>query len=94
MKIYWTIQSLPELANLPLEKQQQAWQTCYQKYALQSWQSWGCLGLTVALILVAIAIVGPGFGGLIGGGLGGVIWGITLINSLRPRLKTYVEQHF
>jgi MFS superfamily sulfate permease-like transporter len=94
MQIYWSIKQIPELANLTPEQQKQAWQACYKKYALKSWPSWVLLGVMATLIIVCSRYFGPILGGAIGGGVGGGLWGLTLTNTLRPHLKTYVEQNF
>jgi hypothetical protein len=93
MQFYWSINQIPELAGLTQQQIKEAWQFCYKKYAFKHWEVW--VSLFVLGVLVAI---GSGLfrviGAAIGGGLGGLIFGLTTSNVLRPHLHDYVSTHF
>jgi len=97
MPIYWTNNSIPELAELPIEERNAVWRSHYN-LAFRHWQTW--LGLLICgLCAVAGGFLGVAIGskylGLaIGGGIGGFIFGQVLISQIRPYLRQYLaEKH-
>ena len=104
MSIYWTLRTVPELANLSNEQRRVIWRACYGS-AFQHWQTWVsmlvcalCIGAGWYASLVwsrAVALNGLLMWlsvvliGSIGGGLGVLIYQQTLIAVLRPHLRTY-----
>jgi hypothetical protein len=94
MKIYWTINQIPELAGLTPDQSKEAWQFCFKKYAFKHWEVWVSLFAIGLLVVVAQFVLGGIIGAAIGGGLGGGIFGVTCTNVLRPHLRDYVSSHF
>ena len=82
MKIYWSYNSIPELADLPKEKRKEIWQKCHVK-VFRHWQMWFLILIQVLLTVVIIESVRSYFGSfnvvglillmIIGGLIGGVI---------------------
>jgi hypothetical protein len=98
MKLYWSIKSIPELADLPKQNRKTAWKNTYLKH-------WIKVGLLPTLIVMVCVIAGSVFaenhyghlGGLIcagiAGGIGGFIgWEITA-NMIRPYLREYLNSN-
>lgn len=57
MKIYWTLRSIPELADLPGPERRRLWRACYRR----TWRDWRFLlafVLLVALLSGAMFAVG------------------------------------
>ncbi len=52
MKIYWSIKSIPELADMSKERRKEIWKLCHLKYSVNLL----ILVLRVAIILVCCAI--------------------------------------
>jgi hypothetical protein len=96
MKLYWSVDQIPELAGLSPEQKKQAMQFCIKKYAFRLWQLWLCIFVLVALTLVAKSIIQ--FSGTIADAITGFISGgfawLTVLNSLRPQLNDYARKNF
>ncbi len=103
MKIYWSINSIPELAGLSPNEQNKVWRSCVWK-CYKHWQTWVGLVLGAAIggigAIVAIWLIPDSVPvGLIErmliiapfGGIGGLILGQIAIHQTRPYLKAYVE---
>jgi hypothetical protein len=73
VKIYWTLKSIPELADLTLSERGRRWRSAY-KSAFRHWQTW--VGLAVC---GAFGYMGAYFFGIAGtvilAGLGGAVYG-------------------
>jgi hypothetical protein len=54
MKLYWSYNSIPELADLPKEKRKEVWKTCH----LKCWTSWPFWITTVAIIVIGTMVGG------------------------------------
>ncbi len=93
MKIFWSLQDIPELAPLDVEQRKIAFRECYQKYLFSLWQTWLACGLMSSLVTIGMA-VHPIIGGAIGGAIGGLLLSVIITNALRPKLKAYVSHHF
>jgi hypothetical protein len=93
MKIFWSLQDIPELAHLELAQQQTAFRECYQKYLFSLWQTWLACGVMSSLVTIGMSI-NPIIGGVIGGAIGGLVLSVIITNALRPKLKAYVSHHF
>lgn len=94
MTIYWTLRSIPELADLPRRERGRFWRTHVLR-AFKHWQPWAGLfamwlsiavGAMIATILSApwsavIALAAPlGF-------FGGLLFSQLLITTVRPYLR-------
>jgi hypothetical protein len=93
LKIFWSLQDIPELSHLTPEQQKLAFRECYQKYLFSLWQTWLACGLMSAFVTIGMHF-NPVLGGAIGGAIGGALLGIIITNALRPKLKAYVNHHF
>jgi hypothetical protein len=95
MPIYWTNDSIPELAGLPKEERNAVWRNHY-KLAFRHWQTWvGALicGLCAAAGGFFGVMLGSKYLGLaIGGGVGGFIFAQILITQVRPYLRQYLAE--
>jgi hypothetical protein len=99
MKLYFSLKSMPELANLPEEKQKEVWQKCSGNY-WHHWQTW-----VATLVLCACFILGENigmrFGGIywqiictvIGCYIGGVILNQTITSMVRTNIREYLSSH-
>jgi hypothetical protein len=89
MKIYWTKNSIPELAGLSSEERNRLWKICFKK-AMHEWQSKA--GIVIAGLFAGIGcmLFGPEGGG-IGGGIGGFIFSQIISNRMRPYLIAEIE---
>jgi len=76
MTIYWTIKSIPELAQLPPKKQRRVWRRAYGR-AFGHWQTWAAWALCGVLGVLGSnlgrSLGAPLLGAAIGGGLGGFV---------------------
>jgi hypothetical protein len=99
MKLYWSINSIPELTDLPNEKRKEVWAVC-QSRCFRNWQT----GISIVLMGVCIAAgiklgkfyyghIGGIIGAVIAGGIGGsIIWEIK-VNIVRPHIREYLSSH-
>jgi hypothetical protein len=98
MKLYWSINSIPELADLPKQNLRRVWRSVYLKH----WFKIGFLpALIVPICAIAIDTLSENYYGhfgrlicvCIGGGIGGLIgWEITA-NMIRPYLREYLNSN-
>jgi hypothetical protein len=96
MKLYWSIDKIPEFAGLLPKQQKRALRFCVKKYALRLWQTWVCIFVMISLSLAARSIFqfsGTISDAITGGICGLAVW-LTLINVLRPHLHDYVRENF
>jgi hypothetical protein len=99
MKLYFSIKSIPELANLPEEKQKEVWRKCSGKY-WQHWQTWFATLVLCACFALGQA-VGMRFGGIpwrilcvfIGSFIGGVILNQTITSVVRSHIREYLSSY-
>jgi hypothetical protein len=107
MTMYWTLRSIPELADLPASQRQRLWRTCYV-YGFRHWQTW--LGLLLCSACISIGVFASILlsrtmppdqlfiwlsivpGGL-GGGIGVSIHTHVIAHQLRPYLRHYRAKH-
>jgi uncharacterized membrane protein len=94
MKFFWSLQDIPELANLKTEQQQVAFRECYQKYLFSLWQTWMACAVMSLSVTIGMHVFGPIIGGIVGGAIGGLLLSAIITNALRPKLKAYVNHHF
>ncbi|WP_058960719.1 hypothetical protein [Type-E symbiont of Plautia stali] len=84
MKIFWTLKSIPELADLDLWERGRRWREAY-KSAFRHWQTWAGL-----IVCGAFGYSGAYFFGIAGSvimsGLGGFVYGQIVTNVV---LKHY-----
>jgi hypothetical protein len=77
MQIYWTLKSIPELAQLPRAERRRVWRHVYWK-TFDHWQAWAGLfacGACAAMGTLFGGLLGSGFiGAAMGGGVGGFIF--------------------
>lgn len=94
MRIYWSLKSIPELAEVPKKDRKKIWRRCFLK-ALRNWQTLvagAALGLCAALGNILGEILGyPCIGGAIGGAAGGLICSQVAIKRARPYIREYLE---
>ncbi len=104
MPIYWTLGTIPELANLSNDQRIAIWRACYGA-AFRHWQTWVsmlvcalCIGTgwyvslfwSRAIVLNGLLMwLSVVLIGSLGGGLGVLIYQQTVIAVLRPHLHTY-----
>lgn len=96
MKLYWSIDKLPEFVGLLPQQKKQALQFCMKKYAFKLWQTWLCIFIVISLSVAARLIfqfTGTISDAITGGISGMAVW-LTLINVLRPHLHDYVRKNF
>ena len=72
MRIYWSVNSMPELQSLPKAERGRVWRKAYGQ-SFRYWQTW------VGVVLLGICAF---IGGAIGGHLGYVIWGSVIGGGL------------
>lgn len=90
MTVFWTLKSIPELANLPARDRRVYWRRAYRRI-WRHWQTWAGL-----LACAMCAAVGEGLGafsaqpivgGVIGGGVGGFVFGQTTVRVVRSHYR-------
>ena len=91
MAIFWTLKSIPELANLSARDRRVHWRRAYRR-TWRHWQTWA--GLFACAICAGL---GAGFGTLgdhsvigamIGGGVGGFVFGQATVHVARLHYKS------
>jgi hypothetical protein len=98
MKLYWTYNSIPELADLPKDKRKEVWATCHRKM-LHRYIWVACV--IGAVCVPAGMIIGESYFGRIGGiieamiagGIGGLIIGEVKVAMTRPHIREYLISH-
>lgn len=96
MKLYWSIDKIPELAGLSPEQKKQALQFCLKKHAFKLWQAWLCFFVMIFLGLAirsSLQFTGSIADAITGGVTGLIVW-LTLINALRPHFQNYARKNF
>ena len=73
MKIYWTLKSIPELADLPLWERGRRWRRAY-KSVYRHWETWCGLALCGGCAGVGAHVFGR-VGGILMAALGGFLYG-------------------
>lgn len=96
MEIFWTLKSIPELANLSARDRRTYWRRAYRR-TWRHWQTWAGLlacavfaGLGSLLGTFAIQSV---VGAMIGGGVGGFVFGQTTVYIARLHYKNVLLGH-
>jgi len=90
MAFFWTLKSIPELADLPARDRRVHWRRAYIR-SLRHWQTWlGCLAS--GMCAVAGAQLGtfashPIIGATIGGGVGGFVFWQTTVRVARSHYR-------
>jgi hypothetical protein len=92
MQIYWSLKSIPELANLASAERRQAWRAaCWNAY--RHWQVWASVaGIgfgAVAGGYLGSLVIFEVIGSVIGAALGGLIHGQVLTEFASPYLRTF-----
>ena len=99
MKIYWTLESVPELAALPKQERMRVWRWA-SKQIFKHWQTW--VGLIVCGLCAgmgsqvghAVGLDSSGYVGAgIGGGIGGFIYSQIAIRVALPYIRQEVARH-
>jgi hypothetical protein len=97
--LYWTYNSIPELADLPKEKRKELWHACHLKVFVH-WQIW--VSLLVCGLCAATGTelgkfyynhIGGFLGAMLGGGIGGFIVGQVGVAVTRPHIREYLNSH-
>jgi hypothetical protein len=55
MKLYWSTEAIPELADLPRSQQQYLWSKCHM-YGYRHWETWTALLIFAICVVVGITI--------------------------------------
>jgi hypothetical protein len=99
MKLYWSLKSIPELADLPKEKRMEVWRACHPK-DIKHWQTWisfGFLGICVFLGMAFgkfyIRIIGQTIGGIIALWIWFIIFWQIKVSVVRPHIREYLNSH-
>jgi Na+/H+-dicarboxylate symporter len=98
MKLYWSLKSFPELADLPKQKREEVWTNTYKKH-------WFKIKILPAITFGLCAVAGVAYGNthygyfgkycgaIIGSGIGWCIaWQIT-VAIIRPYIREYLISH-
>ncbi|NJO41203.1 MAG: hypothetical protein HC769_01950 [Cyanobacteria bacterium CRU_2_1] len=91
MKIYWSADSMPALANLPPKQRQKILKTCTRKYAFRHWQTWISF-LILAVIVVVVGRYTGMFGLVTTAGIGYGMITAVVNTAIYPDIKKYVER--
>jgi hypothetical protein len=100
MKIYWSLRSIPELADLPPAEGRRLWRECWGK-VLRHWQVWlmflllwsGILGALVVSAWLALAVgLGWPLAVILVGGVWGGAFGFLLDQVSIPLARPYLRQ--
>ena len=84
--VFWTLRSIPELANLPARERGVRWRRAY-RHSWRHWQTWA--GLITCAVCAALGVrfgvfaAHPIIGGLIGSSVGGFVFGQTTVRVVR-----------
>jgi hypothetical protein len=90
MTIFWTLKSIPELANLPASDRRVYWRRAYRR-TWRHWQTWA--GLFACAICAGVGgglgafSAHPIVGAIIGGGVGGFVFGQATVLVARSHYK-------
>ena len=100
MKMYWSLRSVPELADLPPAERRRLWRECWGK-VLRHWQVWllfllfysGLLGVLVVAAWLAL-VVGLGWplALILVSGVWGGAFGFLLDQVSIPLARPYLRQ--
>jgi hypothetical protein len=93
MKIYWSADSMPALANLPPKQRQKILQTCTRKYAFRHWQFWLSIIIMATLAVLAARYIGP-LGMAIVTGIAYSVFTTVINTAIYPDVKRYIEREF
>ena len=84
--IYWTVDSIPELAKLPREERQKIWRSYYWKVFKTKFAP-----MTALITIVALAQLGSSvnesYGPFVGGGIGGFLFWQVMMESIHSCIK-------
>jgi hypothetical protein len=91
MPIYWTIKSIPELANVaPASERRRLWRIAYFE-TFGHWQTWMAIAAMGVFCLVGNHAGGqwdlPMLGTVIGGAIGSFVFGQVVSQTARPYLR-------
>ena len=98
MKLYWSYNSIPELANLPKENRKEVWAACHPKIFRRS--IWISMIIAAVCIPLGIEIGKSYFGGIaglivaviIGGIVGALIWQVQAAMAM-PYIREYLNSN-
>ncbi|MDP9651481.1 hypothetical protein J2793_006956 [Paraburkholderia caledonica] len=90
MAFFWTLKSIPELANLPARDRRVYWRRAYRR-TWRHWRTWAgllacalCAGLGSRL---GASVDHATVGAMIGGGIGGFVFGQVTVRVARSHYK-------
>ena len=100
MKLYWSLKSIPELADLPKKDRYEIWKACYSMV----WRSWKSIILHIILIILFISVLTVIYNTfdkfIIGllvavsiGAICGFIEQQVAIYIIRPHIREYLSSH-
>ena len=84
--IYWSLNSIPELADVPQDERRKLIRTTYWKAFVTRFSPWIGLITLMALINVGRSI-DETYGSLIGAAIGGFLFGQVMIEAMRSCIK-------
>ena len=86
MNIYWTLKSIPEMELLTRDERRKAWSfSSIRTY--KHWETW--VGLVILMLITGLGSSCLGtLGAVIGGGLGGFIYG----NIISHKSRKYISE--
>ncbi len=107
MKIYWTLKSIPELAEMSKKDRKKVWRRCYWK-VFRHWQTWFALATCGVCTALGVALgrfcgeltgnfirelIAATVGGAVGGGIGGSVFAQVAIAMGRRHIREYLNSH-
>jgi hypothetical protein len=99
MKLDVSYNFIPELADLPKEKQEEVWEKCSSKH-WRHWQTWFTVALVFCICVASGTIVGMKYDGiwryLFSGFIsfiGGVIWLKANVLIMRVSIRKYLSSY-
>lgn len=99
MKLYWSLKSIPELADLSKEKRDEVWKTCY----ITNWKVRFLPSLIMPVFMFAGILFALSYfhgfiliGAIIAGAVSGIGWAIgweITVNMMRPYVREYLKYY-
>lgn len=93
MQIYWTLESIPELARLPAWERRRVWRRAYSR-ACCGWRMWAAMLVTGTCAGIGFvaghALDWPIVSGLVGSAIGGFVQGQLVVDLVRLHLPVAI----
>ena len=101
MKLYWSLKSIPELADLPNKQRKEIWKSCRLK-CLMTWPFWGSTITIIVFWLVILTklgyfyrdrhLIGLIWGAVISAIVVFIMWQVE-IALVKPYIRKYLISH-